>query len=422
MSISKKNIFAIVTILYFLSALLFVTDGFTKYYHLIDAVFLAFFVIDVLSRPKKIQIYFLDNLYASSLLVFSIFLVTSFFWSPNTDGFLTNILLQSSLILNSIALFYFVHKYNLIKYILYSYIVFALINNLICLRIISNSFFSSQDAFENIRFIGTGLGPNNLAIDLLFSIFVTLLLIIYTKNIIIRNFCIINILLTIYSILWTQSRKGLIFTLILIMIVMCYYFFNYHKKKIRNIIFLLGIIAVTTFCLKDVIFEAAGPAFERLKGLFSLYFAGYGDDSAEVRNELIKIGWNNFADKFFVGHGQNAFSYYYYTYSHNNFIELLYNLGIVGFVLYYLMFVRFFNKIRNYFSEQRILFAGICLILIIMDNALISYNLRSYMLFLTFLSVMLTGRWIRLLEQGFVRRKPTGCISMRPTSSVAVSR
>jgi O-antigen ligase len=366
-----------------------VTDGFVKYYHFIDAIFLALFFIDVLSKPEKVQIFFQDNLYASSMLFFSLFLVISFFWSPNTDKFLINILLQGSLILNSVALFYFVNKYNLIKYILYSYIVFALINNLICLNIISNGYFSSTDAFEGMRFVGTGLGANNLAIDLIFSTFITLMLIIITKKIIIKNVCILNILLTIYTILLTQSRKGIIFFSLLIILFLIYYLMSYQKNKALKLIYLLGILCVISISIHDIISEVSGPAVERLSGLYTLLSGGYGDESAEIRSHLIKIGWNSFADRPFTGYGQDAFAYYNTYYSHNNFIEILYNLGLVGFILYYLMYVRFFIRLQNPFFKKRVLFIGVCLIILLMDSALVSYNVRSHMLFLTILSVMI---------------------------------
>jgi len=401
----------IITILFLLSAQLFVTEGFTKYYHIIDAFFLCCFFIDVISRFSKLEknkIFFRNNLYASSILFFSLFLLSSYIWSPIKDGLSIDILLQGSLILNSIAIFYFVNKYNLLKYTLYAYMIYALINNLICLGILSNSYFSSEDLFNNSRLIGTSTGANNLAVDLLLSTFMTLIIIIHTKNIILKSACSLNILLTIYTILWTQSKKGLISISLLIIIFLYYYLISNQKNKLLNLLTIFGITSVIIVCLHDVINESLTPVVERLKGLYTLLTQGYGEGSEDdIRLALIKVGWNEFMNKPFMGHGQRVFAHNYYFYSHNNFIELLYNLGICGFVLYYLMFIRIFKKIKNSFFEERMLFAGICLIIILMDTATVSYGLRSHMLFLTLLSVMLKGGRHWFYKHGLISRKPS---------------
>ena len=50
---------------------------------------------------------------------------------------------------------------------------------------------------------------------------------------------------------------------------------------------------------------------------------------------MIKTGWTAFMESPLIGKGLYASYKYFATYSHNNFIEILMNTGIIGFAIFY---------------------------------------------------------------------------------------
>ena len=146
-------------------------------------------------------------------------------------------------------------------------------------------------------------------------------------------------------VLTTGSRKA--FIVLVIGLTMVYFF----KKKIKNIF---------VFSVKFLCFCAIGFAFlyflfstqmfstyaERFADLFA-YFTDSGDitHSDWERSVLIEVGWNQFLEKPFTGIGIDngrilavpAVGHFFYL--HNNFVELLADVGIFGFLSFYLRFI-----------------------------------------------------------------------------------
>jgi O-antigen ligase len=102
-----------------------------------------------------------------------------------------------------------------------------------------------------------------------------------------------------------------------------------------------------------VFYEIAGVRFE---GAFALFGnSGEVDGSTRVRLQMIEAAWEGWLDSPLWGHGFDSFKYYnarsvtgHLYYSHNNFVELLYNQGIIGFVAYYFMYGYILIKALKY--------------------------------------------------------------------------
>lgn len=89
---------------------------------------------------------------------------------------------------------------------------------------------------------------------------------------------------------------------------------------------------------------------------------------------LFGIGINNFA--YYVG---NYTSYTVERYSHNNYIELLSCMGVIGFSLYYLSYVYIFVKLAAYIRRDRknmelIIALSVLIDLMIMEWGIVSYS------------------------------------------------
>ena len=97
-----------------------------------------------------------------------------------------------------------------------------------------------------------------------------------------------------------------------------------------------------------------------------------------------------FKNKILFGNGIGAFKSIYGTYSHNNYIDLLSGVGIVGFSIYYSIFIKLLERFKSilYFRKNFIYFIYI-LVLLAMDTAYVGYYSKFNILMLLVLSIFL---------------------------------
>ena len=143
-------------------------------------------------------------------------------------------------------------------------------------------------------------------------------------------------------ILLTGSRKGLFF--LLFSIVFLLYVNNKGSLKQQAVFFAVAsaaMIALFFIVLKVPFFyEVIGKRVEAVIALVT--GTGETDTSVQIRKHMIEFGWELFKEKPVFGHGARSYRVIYgmwlgmERYSHNNFIELLVNTGLVGMVLYYI--------------------------------------------------------------------------------------
>ena len=75
----------------------------------------------------------------------------------------------------------------------------------------------------------------------------------------------------------------------------------------------------------------------RIETMFGLLLGGSMDESTSIRWDMMQTGLAMFLENPLLGSGLGAFakSYVYQTYSHNNYIEILVSLGLIGFIWIY---------------------------------------------------------------------------------------
>lgn len=78
---------------------------------------------------------------------------------------------------------------------------------------------------------------------------------------------------------------------------------------------------------------------------------GNGGISETARSSLISVGFRVWLDNFFFGKGTYASYSYFGVYCHNNFIEILMNNGLLGFIIFYSSFVYY---IKEFFMYRKI--------------------------------------------------------------------
>ena len=155
-------------------------------------------------------------------------------------------------------------------------------------------------------------------------------------------------------------------------------------KKIRNFtIAAIGLLIVYILAMKvDTFYDIIGY---RLEALLS-YITGekFNETSLSVRDGFLELGWTYIKESPWIGHGIDCFRVLdgaNNTYSHSNYIELLFGVGILGTVLYYggLVYILLGN-IRLYFKTRNLeskIFVILLLTSIVLEYAYINYFSRQ---------------------------------------------
>lgn len=170
-----------------------------------------------------------------------------------------------------------------------------------------------------------------------------------------------------------------------------YSFLSAQQKASIKIIRIFGILTVTYFLLMEIpiLYELIGSRFE---SLFLMASGEVGDGSSEVRRYFIELGWQHFLKRPLTGNGVDCFRVLpgaYGTYSHCNYIELLFGVGMIGLIIYYLPHIIILWKsvksvIKKQQQQNSIIAISIIIMLLLFDVALVSYYSRPCLLLLVF--------------------------------------
>lgn len=184
-----------------------------------------------------------------------------------------------------------------------------------------------------------------------------------------------------------------------------YFLISGNWKRILVIVgVLLAMIVIYQLIMtNDVLYALVGIRLERMLNLFTK--EGRVDGSTLERLYFIHTAWELFKSHPVLGIGLNNFSAYlasiYYrnpVYSHCGFLELLSTLGIVGFSIYYSMYVRVLSGLF-YPSVRRNKLAAMLFVLnlrvLLFDVSSISlYTYNSY------ITLLLAFCYLKVLKSG----------------------
>ncbi|MBQ9071356.1 MAG: O-antigen ligase family protein [Clostridia bacterium] len=204
-------------------------------------------------------------------------------------------------------------------------------------------------------------------------------------------FCI-----TVLSLLciFSGTRKALIAAVITIVV---YFVLKNPQKLLKNTIFILVFAVAVYFALLKIpfLYEMLG---NRVESMFALLMGESGDKSAESRADFIKLGLEHFPNSPWLGHGINCFQTLrgaFDTYSHCNYIELLFSVGILGTLAYYSMYLFvLLYALGKYFknrSDNVVLSIGVIISLFFIDFALVSYYERTNLILVIICLALITG-------------------------------
>lgn len=237
--------------------------------------------------------------------------------------------------------------------------------------------------------IGTELGihPNGVAIRFAVGVFISLYFAIHKKKYYYYIFVAAFIIVTMF----TASRKGIIMCIMaLVLFPMLSTAKNKTGKEFIQFIIRVSLIIVAIFVVYylvmnvDVFYNTIGKRIDTMNE-----FANgntKADGSIAMRNDFIRRAIRIFYENPVLGCGMNNFvtnmreiNYSLIAYSHNNFVELLSTLGLIGFSIYYYFIAKLIiNGIKLFFKRTREHAINTLLILVLIVFTFISYWAVNY--------------------------------------------
>lgn len=374
-----RHVFGILIFLTMSSLVLLNKEEAIPYNIMINTVFIILYVVWLLFKRGKI----IFNNYVLGYGVFTLYAFCSVLWTVDVDSSLELLNRQISVFITIVAVNHLLIKKDLFNYF-YSAIIFSAFVNFLLIFIETEII----DIYENEdRFMGTMTNSNAISVVMIFNIFVSIILLsekINIKKIVILN-C--NIFLSLYLILITLSRKGFIGGVFLYIVYMLFSP-NFKNKAI----FVFAIFAIMFYAVVyserfTEIKNTSDLLFERFEGVAE-YQSKNVDASTEERLDFIDSGIKMFEEKPILGWGVNTFRVFNDDhYSHNNYIEILSGLGVMGLFLYYLCYYFLIKRsIKNLKGGIRVYFVLTLVFFMFMDFSLVSYYERIFIIFMSFTS------------------------------------
>ena len=174
-------------------------------------------------------------------------------------------------------------------------------------------------------------------------------------------------------------------------------YFSSKGKRFKAVLVILVLLFVLYYVMMYV------PLFYsiigwRMEGLIAMFTgAGEVEASADIRDKFIGDAIERWKESPILGHGLDCYrrvntikrNYY----SHNNFVELLADLGLVGFIAFYIAHIKnLFTlfKFKKYDNMKWFLITAILAVL------LSDYGTVSYHNLLTMTLIMLTFAYLRI--------------------------
>jgi O-antigen ligase len=323
-------------------------------------------------------------------LIFGILGLISFFYAENGDYVIRNLY---TLLVAIILTFSFIQYVRKIPNIITIFAFFAYFPIILVFYLL----ISGNVSTGNER-LGTSLfgNPNIFAGSMMLSLFCVMWFIFYGS----KRYKLINTfwaLVILFVISMSGGRKYILIAILFLLVMMI---LKYWKKKKINLLLYISLFSlillasVWAFMNISILYDIIGVRFEGLLNFISGDI-GKADYSTIYRYMMIANGWQWFLKQPIIGYGLNNFSFFFSqvlfdVYAHNNYIELLVDLGLLGTLIYYSFYIYIIVKlfqIKNDNSGLRNFFLAFLLVLSIFELSVVTYNQYTIQIFLALASV-----------------------------------
>lgn len=376
-SITRVKVIGIVFFLYTLGSFCVPMLGWNA--AILQVPLYLFFCVCILSVKKSLLIRRYILWYAPFVLI----CVISSLYAPNMNDAVSMFQSLIMAFLFGLSITVFLSYEGALPYIKYSHIFVALY---VGIQLIMN--FQQKSWWSRL---GESFGMNENMVALYFLIpFCFAVNDIHEKR-----FRIINILaITIFSyvIMLTGSKKALFAAAIYVVLQSILRAGRVTKKMRVLIISGALIVCVYNLLLRvELLYNIMGHRIEDMVNAFVMKdFSNSGGSTGE-RGNMILFGLSLFARSPIWGWGLNSFQELYgnatghYAYAHNNYVELLADLGIIGFVWYYSLagkIIKYILRLKNKLQINAF-YVSLVVVLLFYDFAMVAYyDTRIIMLYM----------------------------------------
>lgn len=222
---------------------------------------------------------------------------------------------------------------------------------------------------------------NNIGMCLCYTLYVGYLLLFRGKKYLYKILTLIAGLVLIWLILLTGSRKAI---LMLVIPVLFFSFQVRHKSWLTFVLPLsLSILVIFYNFIMDlpIFYDVMGRRVEDMMNILTGQTQGSEDISRVI---LIEYGLEWFKDNPVLGYGINNFRVLsnqtslflgHNFYAHNNYVELLVDVGIVGFFIYYSCYYFFWKHLKGTIRGNRMntWIMALIVVRLFLDTAQVSY-------------------------------------------------
>ena len=386
----KKNsykldglVLSVLLVVFISSLIIFDLEGNVIFSNLSNVLLWSFFLLSTFIRREKSSG---QNQIFNTYLIFAIFSLLSVLWAYDVNLVLDYSTRIIVILINLYVLFILLSKYNLTDSILIGVIIGSFYNYLISLNFIVPNY----EIYEFGRFIGSVGNPNKLSKIMTISIFSSIMLLITKERIFIFKWgLILNVFLALFVIFMTASKQAIILAPILIL-----FSINYAKGKIKNIlliaVLIIGLYKVATDFLPNVEFLEIFKKFEyRIVSFYETIYGTNSGASTSEREYLLFRGIEIFSERPIFGAGMNNFRFFELKYAHNNYIELLVGVGLIGTIIFYRLYFVVIKKIikMRALKIKSILYTMV-LVLLLMDFITVTYTDKLLMFILLYIYVI----------------------------------
>lgn len=244
---------------------------------------------------------------------------------------------------------------------------------------------SPENFISERRLYIEGYNANSIGLYLSFSTLAVVYF--YDKR---PNFVVLTPVFLFIPIIFLSGSKKAIFLLLFLITFYLFYKRKNIAEKFKNLMIAIFFISLILYILFSVpwAYEILGTRI--IDFIDSIYSGNLGQDA--IRFDMIKIGIERFKQKPLIGYGLGNYRVFlneaigYSTYSHNNFIELLVSVGLIGFIIYYAIYIYIIRRlVINYYSEVDLaaLLLAMMIGLLIIEIGLVSYYSTFYQLIIS---------------------------------------
>lgn len=326
----------------------------------------------------------INKYYSIWFLCFYIFCFISLFWAIDIAFSIPILLRLLKILVFTFSICLYVKGTKEVNNII---LIYYLSNAIVLIYLILFYDFSNLNNDRiSVEDFGEAWNINIISMNFIYAIILGAYYLSYKKSL---TLTLINILFSsgmIIIIILSGSKKA--FGMLLLLALSYFLFFTKKKfiYKILSVSLFLFIIYLSLTNI-DIFYYSIGI---RIEDIFQLNDGG-GNHSDITRYMLIVKGIEWFKENPIIGVGINNFrvlsnSDPYFSggdyYSHNNYIELLVNTGILGFLIYYIAYIYLlFNSIKKYnYLNGKIIILIFCLILFSEIGAVLYYDLNTHFL------------------------------------------